>query len=113
MPEAIALSACPVKRNSPLTSAVIGLQRVGDTGLEPVTPSLSSKRANNASENGQALAATGSAACTSACTSEAENVKAAAPETSLDALAAAVASLSAEDRAKLVAMLGNADGRPA
>ena len=65
------------------------------------------------SENPQALATTGSAACTSACTSDGENVNAAAPEASLDALAAALASLSVEDRAKLAAMLGKVDGRPA
>jgi len=37
-----ALNADAVKRNKPLTTTVNGLQQVGDTGLEPVTPSLSS-----------------------------------------------------------------------
>ena len=57
----------------------------------------------------QALASTGLAACTSACTSDGENMNAAAPEASLEALAAAVANLSPEDRAKLAAMLRLAD----
>ncbi len=42
-------SACPVKRNNPLTTAVNGLLRVGVTGLEPVTSSLSSWRSNQLS----------------------------------------------------------------
>ncbi len=40
--ESLDVSACPVKGKSPLTTAVNGLLEVGDTGLEPVTPSLSS-----------------------------------------------------------------------
>jgi integrase len=39
---AVDVSAYPVKQNNPLTRAVNGLLGVGDTGLEPVTPSLSS-----------------------------------------------------------------------
>jgi integrase len=38
----IDVSACPVNRKTPLTTAVNGDLEVGDTGLEPVTPSLSS-----------------------------------------------------------------------
>jgi len=37
-----AVSACPDNSNTPLTTAVNGVHDVGDTGLEPVTPSLSS-----------------------------------------------------------------------
>ncbi len=47
--DSVAVSACPVKRNNPLTSAVNGLLDVGDTGLEPVTPSLSSWCSNQLS----------------------------------------------------------------
>ena len=36
------VSAYPVNRKTPLTTAVNGVLGVGDTGLEPVTPSLSS-----------------------------------------------------------------------
>jgi len=46
---AAAVSACPVKRKSPLTTAVNGLHPVGATGLEPVTSSLSSWRSNQLS----------------------------------------------------------------
>jgi integrase len=38
----IDVSACPVNRKTPLTTADNGVLQVGDTGLEPVTPSLSS-----------------------------------------------------------------------
>ncbi len=38
----ITASACPVKRNNPLTTAVNGLRRVETSGLEPPTPSLQS-----------------------------------------------------------------------
>ena len=37
----IDVSACPVTRKTPLTTPVNGVHQVGDTGLEPVTPSLS------------------------------------------------------------------------
>jgi hypothetical protein len=39
---AVAVSACPVKRNNPLTSAVNGLRKVETNGIEPSTPSLQS-----------------------------------------------------------------------
>ena len=45
---AVAVSACPVKRNNPLTSAVNGLLGVGGRGLEPPTPSLSIWRSEHA-----------------------------------------------------------------
>jgi len=38
----IDVSACHVNRKTPLTTPVNGVFKVGDTGLEPVTPSLSS-----------------------------------------------------------------------
>ncbi len=38
----LAVSGCPDKRKHPLATAVSGCQRVGATGLEPVTPSVSS-----------------------------------------------------------------------
>ena len=38
----VAVSGMPDKRKEPLTSAVSGLVGVGATGLEPVTPSVSS-----------------------------------------------------------------------
>ena len=40
---------CSVNENNPLTLAENGLQEVGDTGLEPVTPSLSSWCSNQLS----------------------------------------------------------------
>jgi hypothetical protein len=43
------VSAYPVKENSPLTTAVKGLRRVGATRLELVTSSLSSWRSNQLS----------------------------------------------------------------
>ncbi len=36
-PEAVDVSACPVKRNNPLTTAVNGLHFVEPTGIEPAT----------------------------------------------------------------------------
>ena len=47
--DAVAASAYPVKQNNPLTSAVNGLLEVGDIGLEPTTPSLSSWCSNQLS----------------------------------------------------------------
>ena len=44
---------------------------VGDTGLEPVTPSLSSKGTSIASGDTKGLTTTPSGACTAACTSDA------------------------------------------
>ena len=40
--EAVAASACPVKRNNPLTTAVNGLLGERETGIEPATTSLGS-----------------------------------------------------------------------
>ncbi len=41
-PGPIDATSIPVKRKGPLTSAVNGPMQVGATGLEPVTPSVSS-----------------------------------------------------------------------
>ena len=103
------------------------LYEVGDTGLEPVTPSLSSNSRHNASEANKGLASTPAAACTSACTSDAEtgragglNAKAYADqEDPLTKLAAALLTLSPADRQRLAAMLagqqdaGEGERRPA
>jgi hypothetical protein len=74
---------------------------MGATGLEPVTPSLSSEGTSDASETAKGLVTTHPAACTAACTSEPGNAQ---PNT-LDALAAALLGLSQEDRTRLAAML--------
>ena len=66
-----------------------------------MTPSVSSKGRCDASEAGKGLAAGAPAACTAACTSEAENANAG----TVEALAAALLGLSAADRARLAAML--------
>ena len=110
------------------------LHPVGDRGLEPPTPSLSSNRNHDASDSSKALALTPSAACTSACTSEGENANADAPEVDqgnaneeidqgrgssttdqtapLAKLAAALLTLSPADRERLASMLnGNRENR--
>ncbi len=74
---------------------------MGATGLEPVTPSVSSKGTPDASEVGKELMAGGPPACTNACTNEANSSQA----DNLAPLATALLSLSAEDRARLAAML--------
>ena len=89
---------------------------VGDTGLEPVTPSLSSKGTSNASVDTKALTTTSSGACTAACTSEATDDDACAshdgaPDASdasqdmLERLAAELRKLLPADRERLAAML--------
>jgi hypothetical protein len=88
------------------------LGRVGATGLEPVTPSVSSKGASNVSTVGKGLVESSPSVCTPVCTSEANP-----PQTDpVAALAAALLGLSAADRARLAAMLvgrqeGQAEGR--
>jgi hypothetical protein len=77
------------------------LSRVGATGLEPVTPSVSSKGLPCASEANKGLAEISSSACTTACTSEAKLEQ---PDP-VAALAAALLGLSPEDQARLAAML--------
>jgi hypothetical protein len=47
--DAVVVTACPVKQENPLTTAVNGLLEVGDIGLEPTTPSLSSWCSNQLS----------------------------------------------------------------
>jgi len=103
---------------------------VGDTGLEPVTPSLSSKGASNVSVDTKALTTTPSGACTTACTGEPENGNAGTQDADyrsegegfdataacqgdpLAKLAAELGNLSEDDRARLVAMLtGGRDER--
>ena len=53
---------------------------MGGRGLEPPTPSLSSKGTCNPTGETKALAPTPSAACIAACTSEAENANGDAPK---------------------------------
>jgi hypothetical protein len=74
---------------------------MGATGLEPVTPSVSSKGQPVASDDGKGLAETPANVCTPVCTSEVKTQQGA----SLDQLAAALLTLSPEDRAKLAALL--------
>ena len=84
----------------------LAIHHVGGTGLEPVTPSLSSNGTCDASIDSKALTPTTPAACTSACTSESKNANDPPPEdVSLENLAAALAKLPQADRERLVAML--------
>ena len=94
---------------------------MGDTGLEPVTPSLSSKGTPNVSVATKALAETLADACTAACTSEAEKASAGPLDADpaghqnqdekaeagdpLAKLADALLALDATDRERLAAML--------
>jgi hypothetical protein len=82
---------------------------MGATGLEPVTPSVSSKGPLNATTNQQGLTASPSDACTTACTSEPENANAG----TVEALAAALLSLSPADRQRLAALLLGQQEAPA
>jgi hypothetical protein len=70
---------------------------MGATGLEPVTPSVSSNRNRGATLDGKGLAITPPDRCTTRCTSS--------TEIDLAALAAALLGLSPADRARLAAML--------
>jgi hypothetical protein len=45
--DSVAVSACPVKRNNPLTCVVNGLHRVEPTGIEPATSWLQTRRSPN------------------------------------------------------------------
>ena len=104
-------------------------------GLEPTTASLEGCTPRDATIADKALTEGSVAACTSACTSNAENLHAATADaqagghaegiaqgdgktggqgaaTPLEALAQAIANLSADDRARLAAMLGNPAVRP-
>jgi hypothetical protein len=80
---------------------------MGATGLEPVTPSLSSKNISNLSGANKELAASRDSGCTGGCTSEAKTQE----TDQVGALAAALLSLSSSDRARLAALLtGQAEG---
>jgi hypothetical protein len=80
---------------------------VGATGLEPVTPSVSSKGPSDASETGKGLVTAAPARCTSGCTSTSETANAA----TVEALAVALLGLSAADRGRLVALLLGQDAK--
>ena len=45
--DAVAVSACPVKQNNPLTTAVNGLRNVEPNGIEPSTSWLQTRRSPN------------------------------------------------------------------
>src|SRR5262249_45466789 len=77
------------------------LEGVGATGLEPVTPSVSSNRPSDASEIGKGVTSSPSLRCTNGCTNEAE----ATNDDPLAPLAAALLALSDTDRARLAALL--------
>jgi hypothetical protein len=74
---------------------------MGATGLEPVTPSVSSKGHRVVSDSPQEVTERFPQVCTPVCTSNEKNNN----ENGLEALAAALLGLSPEDRAKLAAML--------
>jgi hypothetical protein len=81
---------------------------MGATGLEPVTPSVSSKETPDASGEGKGLTADLPDRCTPGCTNPAETPKAG----TVEALAAALLGLSPDDRARLTAMLlGQQEGK--
>ena len=75
---------------------------MGDTGLEPVTPSLSSNGTPNVSVDTKALAETLATACTTACTRMRDEVQ----TDSLKVLAAELIGVLPEDEvARFVEML--------
>ena len=84
------------------------------TGIEPATSWLQTRESTVASVDSKALTPTPSAACTSACTSEAENANADALDAdqgdTLATLAAALLTLSPADRERLAAMLTGHQG---
>jgi hypothetical protein len=75
---------------------------VGDTGLEPVTPSLSSKGTSNASVAIKELMTTPSCACTAACTSDTDLEQFAAE---LQAVVDAWPSLSEATKQAILALI--------
>ena len=77
---------------------------MGATGLEPVTPSLSSKGSCNASAENKGLTTNDNSACPAACPNKPESSNA-----NLDALAAAAMRLTPEDRVRLAAKLFTPD----
>jgi hypothetical protein len=74
---------------------------MGAIGLEPMTPSLSSKELTVPNQTDKALTTTDPLACTTACTPEGKTEK----TDPVNALAAALLSLSPSDRAWLAALL--------
>jgi len=74
---------------------------VGDTGLEPVTPSLSSLGMHDVSACTKGLTTTLFSVCTNVCTNYSKCVHRATPER----IAEAIRRLSPSDRKKLVEML--------
>jgi len=74
---------------------------MGATGLEPVTPSVSSRGRSNPSRKNKRLTATRGRACTAACTSSPEHGEA----ITVEALAAALSKLSPADRARLADLM--------
>jgi hypothetical protein len=123
---AIDVTACPVKQNNPLTSAVNGLRDVGGRRLELPTPSLSSNRTHDATDTIKGFTPTPFPVCTRVCTSEPENANADTLEAAslgtppqaadadqgdtLDKLAAALLTLLPADRERLAAMLTRHQG---
>jgi hypothetical protein len=83
---AVAVTSIPVKTNQPLTSAVSGFLEMGATGLEPVTPSVSSNSTPDPSSLQQRVAESQAVRCTSGCTAKGENGNA----STIQVLAAAV-----------------------
>jgi len=74
---------------------------MGATGLEPVTPSLSSKGASVASIDNKEVAPTQQSGCTTGCTIDGKSEQ----TDPVAALAAALGGLSPADRARLAALL--------
>ena len=99
----LAIGGCPDNEKHPPTSAVSGCLEVGATGLEPVTPSVSSRGSPDASEGSKGLAESDSPVCTPVCGKSAEPTK----TTAVESLADALRSLTLEDRARLAAMLAD------
>jgi hypothetical protein len=82
---------------------------MGATGLEPVTPSVSSKGTRGASLGTKEVAPSPSFRCTSGCTNNPQT----AVEGDLEALAAALLALSPADCARLAALLAGQQSPPA
>jgi len=74
---------------------------MGATGLEPVTPSVSSKGVPDVSKTGTAFTAAPSAGYTSGYTTSPDPP----PKPTLETLAVSLMALSADERAQLAAML--------
>jgi hypothetical protein len=74
---------------------------MGATGLEPVTPSVSSKGIPDVSESSKGLAKSSPYACTAACTNSTDSPQA----DPVEALASALLALSPADKARLAALL--------